>query len=173
VLPFGVIGGGFSVVVDVVFVFAGVRPETFLILMGLLLFDLALLRSAFTSSSSSRSSSIGSGAFFFFADLVTGPKYPSCEASRASEGVGEGEITLGVAGTGFEEDRDMVKGGREGIRIAPVKRRGRSVTLASQLVEWRCLSFREARMSVTEGKAGKAIIESSGREGAEQNCAAL
>jgi hypothetical protein len=175
VLPFGVIGGGFSVVVDVVFVFAGVRPETFRIRMGLLLFDLALLKSAFTSSSSSRSSFIGSGVadFFFFADLVTGPKYPSCDDSRASEGVGEGEMTLGVAGTGFEEDRDMVKGGREGIRIAPVIRRWKSVALASQLVEWRCLSFREARMSVTEGKAGKAIIESSGREGAEQNCAAL
>jgi hypothetical protein len=175
VLPFGVIGGGFSVVVDAIFAFAGGRVETFRILMGLLLFDLALLRSAFTSSSSSRSSSIGSGvaAFFFFADLVTGPKYPSCEASRASEGVGEGEITLGVAGTGFEEDRDMVKGGSEGIRMAPVNRRWRSVTLASQLVEWRCLSIREARMFVTEGKAAEVIIESSGREGAEQNRAAL
>jgi len=82
-------------------------------------------------------------------------------------------MTLGVAGTGFEEDRDMVKGGKDGIRIAPVNSRWKSVTFASQLVEWRCLSFREARMFVTEGKAGKAIIESSGRrEGAEQDCAA-
>ena len=79
VLPFGVIGRGFAVVVEAMFGFAGVRPEIFRILMGLLLFDLALRRSALTSSSSSRSSFIGSGvaAIFFFADLVTGPKYPS------------------------------------------------------------------------------------------------
>ena len=55
------------------------------------------------------------GKAFFFADLVTGPKYPSTDLSRVSEGVGEGEMTLGVAGTGVEDDRDMVKGGNEGI----------------------------------------------------------
>jgi hypothetical protein len=151
VSPFGVNGGGFVVTVDDDIASAGVRAVTFRILMGLLLFDLALLRSALDSSSSSRSSCIGCGvaALFFFADLVTGPKYPSCEAS---EGVGEGEMTLGVAGIGFEEDRDMVKGGNEGIRMAPVSRRWKSARLKSQLVEWRCLSLREARMVVTEGK---------------------
>jgi hypothetical protein len=68
---------------------------------------------------------MGSGvdAAFFFADRVTGPKYPSCDLSRDSDGVGDGEITRGVAGMGFEEDRDIVKGGNEGIRIAPVTRR--------------------------------------------------
>lgn len=103
--------------------FADVRPEIFRALIGLRLFDLALLSSALTSSSSSSiSSSIGASdaACFFRADLVTGPKYPSCEVSRLSEGVGEGEMTLGVAGIGFDDDRDIVKGGREGIRIEPV-----------------------------------------------------
>jgi hypothetical protein len=110
--------------------FVAVRPDIFRALMGLLLFDRALLRSSFGSSSSSRSSSIGAGvdAAFFFADRVTGPKYPSCDVSRDSEGVGDGEITLGVAGIGYDEDRDMVKGGNEGIRMAPVKRRPKFVT---------------------------------------------
>ena len=173
VSPLGVTGGGFVVAVEDAVALAGVRAVTFRILMGLLLFDLALLRSALVSSSSSRSSCIGCGvaAFFFFADLVTGPKYPSCEASRASEGVGEGEMTLGVAGIGFEEDRDMVKGGSEGIRIAPVSIRWKSARLKNQLVEWRCLSLREARM-LTEGKAGKVAIGSSGRRTAGPNCAA-
>jgi hypothetical protein len=86
----------------------------FRILIGLRLLDLALRNSLFTSPSSSILSSSATAAFFF-ADLVTGPKYPSCELSRTSEGVGEGEMTLGVAGIGFEDDRDMVKGGKEGI----------------------------------------------------------
>jgi hypothetical protein len=57
------------------------------------------------------------------ADLVTGPKYPSCDASFVSEGVGEGEMTLGVAGIIFDEEIDMAKGGRDGIRITPEKTR--------------------------------------------------
>lgn len=88
---------------------------------GLRLFALALLSSELTSSSSSSiPSSIGmaeTAAAFFFADLVTGPKYPSC--ARRSDGVGEGEMTLGVPGIVFEDDLDMVKGGNEGKRIAP------------------------------------------------------
>ena len=144
----------------------------FLILMGLRLLDLALRKSPLTSPSSSISSPSGTAAFFL-ADLVTGPKYPSCELSRVSEGVGEGEITLGVAGIGFEDDRDMVKGGREGMRIAPVNRRLISVNRKSQEdVEWRCLSFREARIVVTEGEEEAEPVSSSGGDGAEQNCAA-
>lgn len=146
VVPFKVIGADFVVAVEGAVALAGVSAMPFFrALIGLRLFDLALLKSALISSSSPRSSSIGSGvpAFFFLADRVTGPKYPSCDASRASEGVGEGEITLGVAGTRF--DRDMVKGGREGIRIAPLSRRWRSASLMNQFVEWR-LSFREARI---------------------------
>jgi hypothetical protein len=145
---------------------------TFRILIGLRLLDLALRKSPFTSPSSSISSSSSSSiAAFFFADLVTGPKYPSCELSRDSEGVGEGEMTLGVAGIGFE-DRDMVKGGKEGMRIAPVKSRPISATLRSKEVEWRCLSFREARIVVTEGNGDEEAVSSSGGDGAEQNCAA-
>jgi hypothetical protein len=131
--------------------------------------DLALRKSLLTSPSSSISSSIGAAAFFF-ADLVTGPKYPSCELSRASEGVGEGEITLGVPGMGFEDDRDMVKGGSEGIRIAPVNSLPISATRRSQEVEWRCLSFREARIVVIE--EDEEAASSSGGEEAEQTCAA-
>jgi hypothetical protein len=144
----------------------------FRILIGLRLLDLGFRKSPFTIPSSSISSSPTGTAAFFFADLVTGPKYPSCELSRASEGVGEGEMTLGVAGMGFEDDRDMVKGGKEGIRIAPVKSRPISVTRTSQEVEWRCLSLREARIVVTEGEGGEEAVSSSGGDRAEQSCAA-
>jgi len=175
-LPFGCRGDGFAVA-DGVVVLAGVRPLIFRTRIGLLLFDLARLNSALVSSSSSISSSIGASetACFFLADLVTGPKYPSCDASRLSEGVGEGEITLGVAGMGFEDDRDMVKGGREGIRMAPVTRRPIAATRRIQEVElkleWRCLSLREARI-VTAGREEEDAIGSSGEGGAEQDCAA-
>lgn len=37
-------------------------------------------------------------------DRVTGAKYPSCCLSDASEGVGDGEITLGVPGMGYGYD---------------------------------------------------------------------
>lgn len=80
--PFGVIGGGLFAE-DATNAFAAVRPLTFRTLIGLLLFDLALLNSALGSSSSPNSSSIGTGdvTLFFAADLVTGPKYPSCDPS--------------------------------------------------------------------------------------------
>jgi hypothetical protein len=72
---------------------------------------------------------------------------------------------------GFEDDRDMVKGGNEGMRIAPVKSRPISATRKIQEPEWRCLSFREARTVVTEGNEEEAVT-SSGAKGAEQTCAA-
>lgn len=82
-------------------------------------------------------------------------------------------MTLGVAGTGFEDDRDMVKGGSEGIRMAPVSIRCKLGRPKSQLEEWRCLSLREARI-LAVGYAGATASVSSGRGGreAEQNCAA-
>jgi hypothetical protein len=56
-------------------VFAAVRPEIFRGLIGLLLFDLALLNSGLISSSSSISSTrVSKAACFFLADLVIGPK---------------------------------------------------------------------------------------------------
>lgn len=114
---------------------------------------------------------MGTAPFFFFADLVTGPKYPSCDFSRASDGVGEGEMTLGVAGMGYEDGRDMVNGGRAGIWIVPVKRRPISVARRSQVIqlEWRCLSFREERIVVTEESEEEEAVSSSGGDGAEQN----
>lgn len=151
-LPFGTRfdwGVAASLAVD----FVVVRAAGFRVLIGLRLLGLALLSSALTSSSSSISSLIAvcaAALCFFLADLVIGPKYPSCD-SRVSEGVGEGLMTLGVAGMGFEEFRDIVKGGKSGARITPVKSPTISGTLRSQkLVEWRCLSFREAR--VVNGK---------------------
>jgi hypothetical protein len=84
-------------------------------------------------------------------------------------------MTLGVAGTGFPE-RDMVKGGSEGIRIAPARLRLTAANLKSKLVEWRCLSFREARISynLTEGnRVGEVTGPTQAAEAAEQDCAAL
>ena len=116
---------------------ADVSPAIRLFLSGLLLRDLAL-RSTLESVSSSISSSMGAGDddAFFFADLVTGPKYPSFDDSLDSDGVGEGEITRGVAGTLFEDAKDMLKSGREGTCVVPVRARARFVTRASQLKEW-------------------------------------
>lgn len=49
----------------------------------------------------------------------------------------------------FGLEKDMSKGCREGIRMTPdIRRREMFVTLISQIVEWRCLSFLEARMLV-------------------------
>jgi hypothetical protein len=81
--PFGVnsIGAGLGVATVATVAFAEVRLVIFLVFIGLLLRDLALLNSALESELSSISS------------IVVGPKYPSC-ASLASEGVGEGEITV-------------------------------------------------------------------------------
>jgi hypothetical protein len=107
---------------------------------------------------------------------VTGPKYPSCDASRDSDGVGEGEITLGVPGTGFAGD--MVKGRREGIRITPVRARLISATLRIQEVgvnvEWRCLSFLEVRSGIVNDDSmfAHGAIGSSWSRYAEQDCAA-
>jgi len=106
-LPFCIIGkdGGFDVA-GVIVAFADVRPTNFRFLIGLLLFDLALLSSELESVFSSTSSSIGiCEAAFFLADRVTGPKYPSCDDSLVllSEGVGDGDMTLGVAGIAEEE----------------------------------------------------------------------
>lgn len=112
-----------------------VRPEI-LSLIGLRLLDLALRSSVPESVSSSISSFIGTRetAAFFLADLVTGPKYPSFDDSLVSEGVGDGEITLGVAGIRSDED-GITKGGRDGIRTVPVRIRVRSVAWRGQEVE--------------------------------------
>lgn len=70
-------------------------------LRGVLLFDRARLKSGFESSSSSSTlSSIFPGVLirFLVDERVTGPKYPSWDDSWVSEGVGDGEITLGIAG---------------------------------------------------------------------------
>ena len=79
--PMGVIGGGIVEDEDVVD-FDAVKPDNCRTLMEFLLFDLALRNSALESSSSSISSLIGTcvAALFFFEDLVTGPKYPSCDS---------------------------------------------------------------------------------------------
>lgn len=87
--------------------FEEVMAVIFLCRRGLLLFDLALLKSALGPLFSSTSSSSRRSAFFF-ADLVVGPKYPSC-VSLVSEGVGEGEMTLGVAGI-LAWEKDMSRG---------------------------------------------------------------
>lgn len=104
-----------------------VRLVTFRTCTGVLLFDLALLRSGLVTSSSSISSSMTAcfAISFFLADLVTGPKYPSCDCSAISEEMGEAEMTFGVPGTGFEDVRDILKGGRGGIWIVPTGRRPR------------------------------------------------
>jgi hypothetical protein len=78
-------------------------------------------------------------------------------------------MTLGVAGTGLEEDRDIVKGGSGDDRITPVNSPTISESSKSQkLVEWRCLSFREAR--IVKGEVSKKAIESTKEKCAD--CAA-
>ena len=76
-------------------------------------------------------------------------------------------MTLGVAGIVFEERKDITKGGKDGSWIAPTKSRVRFEARSSQTVEWRCLSFRDARMF------GDTAIGSKETEEAEQSCAAL
>jgi hypothetical protein len=80
-------------------------------------------------------------------------------------------MTLGVPGMGFEDDRDMAKGGKEGMRIAPVKSRPISATLRIQEAEWRCLSFLDARIVVGGGDKEEPL-SSSGGDRAEQTCTA-
>jgi hypothetical protein len=101
---------------------------------------------------------------------VIGPKYPSCDASMISEGVGEGEITLGVAGILFLVGKGISKVGRDGCIITPDKIRA-LIVVGSKKVEGRCLSLRDRRSASGE-RADKAI-DSSETRGAEQNCTAL
>jgi hypothetical protein len=120
-LPFATAGiGGVSITVCVAEVLATVRPDILSTLKGLLLLDLALLKSLLESSSISSSIGVWAATLFFLADLVMGPKYPFCDSSFTSEGVGEGEMTLGVAGIELDE-YVMLKGCKQGIRITPVK----------------------------------------------------
>lgn len=128
-LPFCSFGNGDGLLAGVSEILE-VRP-VMPFLIGLRLLDLALRSSSLESVSSSISSSIGScdAAAFFLADLVIGPKYPSFDASLVSEGVGEGEITLGVPGIWFVEERGMVKGGKDGSLITPERTRLRFVAL--------------------------------------------
>lgn len=141
--------------------------------LGLLLLDLARPESSSPSISLFVDCWVAS---FFLADLVIGPKYPSC-VSRVSDGVGEGEMTLGVPGIGFKA---MVKGGRVETRITPVKTRPMSATLRIQDVEiwreWRWWSFLEARSGVVinrfESRLAHWVTGSSCRREAEQDCTA-
>jgi hypothetical protein len=63
------------------------------------------------------------------ADRVVGAEYPSLDDDRASDGVGEGEMTRGVAGTapGFRGDDISAalteKGGRAAAAINPARGR--------------------------------------------------
>jgi len=51
-------------------------------------------------------------------------------------------------------ESDILKGGNKGSRMAPVMARSRARNRRSQMLdlEWRCLSFREARTVGEEGK---------------------
>ena len=62
----------------------------------------------------------------------------------------------------------MLKGGKEGVRIKPVNTLAMSATRRYQIVdvEWRCLSFREARI-VSFSERGWEVIASSGSKGAD------
>jgi hypothetical protein len=75
---------------------------------------------------------------------------------------------LGVAGICFGDDKAMLKGGKEGVRIKPVNTLVISATRRYQIVdvERRCLSFREARI-VSLSQCGWEVIESSGSKGAD------
>lgn len=112
------------------------------------------LRSSGASYSSTSASSVkgwGVAALFFADERVTGPKY----SRSGSEGVGLGEMTRGVSGTDCFPRKDMVseKGGRAGQRTAPTTMRRRDWKAEGQaretagVVEWRCLSRREERVS--------------------------
>lgn len=57
--------------------------------------------------------------------------------------------------------------------MTPTTERLISATRRTQMGEWRCLSFREAREMLTEGKAVGRTICSSGADGAVQSCTAL
>jgi hypothetical protein len=80
-------------------------------------------------------------------------------------------MTLGVPGTAADERLDMVKGGREGIRMAPVMEQAGSKTRKSQFTEWRCLSLREARISWARGEEADEATEAWGKKDAAGDCA--
>ena len=85
-------------------------------------------------------------------DLVTGPRYESCEdgASCVSEGVGLGEVTRGVAGMAGLVRKAMANGngGRGGERSAPTTVRRKETEPKGQREEWRWLSIRERRVVI-------------------------
>ena len=171
-LPFITSGAGDISVAGCVTALAAVSPDSFRARPDVLLLDRALSMSLLALSiSSSTPSSIGTwaAAFFFLTDLVVGPKYSSCDSSFTSDGVGEGEMTLGVAGIETDEC-GMLKGRKEGVLTTPVKMCVICEAHRSQLVEWRCLSLREARLSVSarglEGEDVETVIGSSGTRGA-------
>jgi hypothetical protein len=76
-------------------------------------------------------------------------------------------LPLGVAGIWFGDDKTILKGGKEGVGIKPVNLLAISATRKYQIVdvEWRCKSFREARI-VPLSQRGWEVIESSGSKGA-------
>jgi hypothetical protein len=118
-LPFVGSCAGEAAVPLCVALLAAISPAGLRDLREDLLLDLALPMSLLESSSISSSIAAWADALIFLADLVVGPKYPSCNSSFTSEGVGDGEMTLGVAGTEADE-WGMLKGCRQGVRITPV-----------------------------------------------------
>ena len=84
--------------------------------------------------------------------------------------MGDGEITLGVAGT--EERKDMLNDGSDDIQYVPETVRERQGTAIGQRVEWKCLSLRDRGMLEGERGSVGGIRISSGAMGAEPDCAA-
>lgn len=66
-----------------------------------------------------------------------------------------------------------MKIGSDGYLIDPEKKRRMSAALVKQVVEWRCLSFREKRVMLTgKGTLRALAIGSSGADEAVQICTA-
>lgn len=83
-------------------------------------------------------------------------------------------MTRGIAGIGYDRERDILKGGRVEFRMAPVKLCLISENRRGHRVERRCLSFRDRLMTgEEEGRDGEKPSGSSGTTGTEQDCAAL
>lgn len=108
------------------------------------------LRSSGASTSSYSSSGMrGVDLRLRVAERVTGRSYET--SVSCSEGVGDGEMTRGVAGTAALLRRaDMVteNGGSAGQEMAPATMRRRDSKPEGQntkLVEWRCTSRRDER----------------------------
>lgn len=115
--------------------------------LRLLVLDLSnsIAESSGSVSPSSIPSSMGSVCAdnLFLADLVIGPKYSPLWDN--SDGVGEGDMTRGVAGIS-ENDLDIAKSGKQGTGITPASgRRPKAKTRNREMVESRCWSFREER----------------------------